>query len=92
MGLSLRSRSSKEGCSKREKGLEIGVVTGRFAKILGMEYGIDPSERMLSIAKERGIKTSVGRGEDLPLEYIKKVKEPKEGFGEGSFVVISAEK
>jgi hypothetical protein len=27
-----------------------------------------------------------------PLEYIKKVEEPKEGFGEGSFVVISAKK
>jgi ubiquinone/menaquinone biosynthesis C-methylase UbiE len=66
VGLSLRSRSSKEGCSKREKGLEIGVGTGRFAKILGMEYGIDPSERMLSIAKERGIKTFVGRGRIYP--------------------------
>lgn len=77
---------------KGKKGLEIGVGTGRFAKILGIEYGIDPSEKMLSIAKERGIKTFVGRGEDLPLEYIKEVEEPKEGFGEGSFVVISAEK
>jgi len=52
---------------KGKKGLEIGVGTGRFAEILGIEYGIDPSEMMLSIAKERGIKTSVGRGEDLPF-------------------------
>ncbi len=173
---------------KGKKGLEIGVGTGRFAEPLGIEYGIDPSEKMLSIAKRRGVKTFVGRGERLPfsdkkfdyvaliitlcfvenpdevikeakrvlrdngkiiigiidktsflgkfyqkkkkeghkiykyanfflvkeavdllkrhafknfvfyqtlfkpLEDIKEVEEPKEGFGEGSFVVISAEK
>ncbi|MGB9768243.1 MAG: class I SAM-dependent methyltransferase [Dictyoglomus turgidum] len=173
---------------KGKKGLEIGVGTGRFAKELGIEYGIDPSEKMLSIAKERGIKGFAGRGESLPfsdkefdyvaliitlcfvenpdnvikeskrvlkdggkiiigiidknsslgklylekkkeghkfykyatffsvdevvdllkrhdfrdfvfyqtlfkpLEEIKEIEEPKEGFGEGSFVVISAEK
>ncbi|MGB9858127.1 MAG: class I SAM-dependent methyltransferase [Dictyoglomaceae bacterium] len=52
---------------KGKKGLEIGVGTGRFAKELDIEYGIDPSEKMLSIAKERGIKSFVGRGESLPF-------------------------
>ena len=50
-----------------KKGLEIGVGTGRFAEPLGIEYGVDPSESMLSIAKKRGIKTFVGKGENLPF-------------------------
>jgi len=50
-----------------KKGLEIGVGTGRFAEPLGIEYGVDPSENMLSIAKKRGIKTFVGKGENLPF-------------------------
>jgi len=50
-----------------KKGLEIGVGTGRFAEPLGIEYGVDPSEKMLSIAKKRGIKTFVGKGENLPF-------------------------
>jgi len=52
---------------KEGKGLEIGVGTGRFAKPLGISVGLDPSEKMLQIAKKRGIKTVVGRGEDLPF-------------------------
>jgi ubiquinone/menaquinone biosynthesis C-methylase UbiE len=50
-----------------KKGLEIGVGTGRFAEPLGIEYGVDPSENMLSIARKRGIKTFVGKGENLPF-------------------------
>ncbi len=57
----------KKVIPKGKKGLEIGVGTGRFAQALGIEYGIDPSEKMLSIAKKRGIKTFVGRGEKLPF-------------------------
>uniref|UniRef100_A0A7C3MJP0 Class I SAM-dependent methyltransferase n=1 Tax=Dictyoglomus thermophilum TaxID=14 RepID=A0A7C3MJP0_DICTH len=57
----------KKVIPKGKKGLEIGVGTRRFAEILGIEYGIDPSENMLSIAKERGIKAFVGRGENLPF-------------------------
>ncbi len=49
------------------KGLEIGIGTGRFARTLGVSVGIDPSENMLQIAKERGIKTFTGKGENLPF-------------------------
>ncbi|MGA1791424.1 MAG: class I SAM-dependent methyltransferase [bacterium] len=46
--------------------LEVGVGTGRFAQVLGIEFGLDPSVAMLVFAKERGIKTVSGRGEALP--------------------------
>ena len=49
------------------KGLEVGVGTGRFAEPLGIDYGIDPSENMLEIAGSRGVKTVLGRGEELPF-------------------------
>jgi len=49
------------------KGLEIGVGTGRFAEPLRIAVGIDPSERMLQIARKRGIKTFIGKGENLPF-------------------------
>ena len=47
--------------------LEIGVGSGRFARTLGIESGIDPSAKLLEIAAGRGIKTHVGMGEDLPF-------------------------
>jgi SAM-dependent methyltransferase len=43
--------------------LEIGVGSGRFAQALGIETGIDPSAKLVEIAKERGISTLVARGE-----------------------------
>jgi len=49
------------------KGLEIGVGTGRFAQPLGIRTGIDPSSRMLEVARSRGIKTYPGVGENLPF-------------------------
>ncbi|MFA4992531.1 MAG: class I SAM-dependent methyltransferase [Candidatus Omnitrophota bacterium] len=57
------------------KGLEIGVGTGRFASRLGIKYGIDPSEKMLKIAKKRGVDVRRAQGERLPfdsstLDYI----------------------
>ena len=48
------------------KGLEIGVGTGRFASFLGIQYGIDPSEKMLKLARERGINAVKCGGEKLP--------------------------
>ena len=60
---------------RNEKGLEIGVGTGRFASRLGIKYGVDPSENMLKIAKKRGIDVHRAQGERLPfdnsvLDYI----------------------
>jgi len=57
----------KQVVPKQGNGLEIGVGTGRFAKPLGVSIGIDPSKKMLEIAKNRGIKTFTGKGEYLPF-------------------------
>lgn len=45
--------------------LEIGVGTGRFAQALQVDEGIDPSPAVLEYASKRGIRTHVGRGENL---------------------------
>lgn len=50
------------------EGLEIGVGTGRFAAELGIRYGVDPSEKMLDIAREKGIAVVTGIAECLPFE------------------------
>ena len=50
------------------KGLEIGVGTGRFAAPLGITTGIDPSKKMIEIARERGIDAKLGFGENLPFK------------------------
>ncbi|MDD4981125.1 MAG: class I SAM-dependent methyltransferase [Candidatus Omnitrophica bacterium] len=57
----------KKVLPKKGKGLEIGVGTGRFAASLGIQFGIDPSERMLAISKARGIKVKSAAGEKLPF-------------------------
>jgi SAM-dependent methyltransferase len=48
-------------------GVEVGVGTGRFAAPLGIQVGLDPSERMLRRAVGRGIEGVVGVGEALPF-------------------------
>ncbi len=49
------------------RGLEIGVGTGRFAAPLKITIGIDPSSTMAAKARERGVNTRWGYGEDLPF-------------------------
>ncbi|RJO63629.1 MAG: class I SAM-dependent methyltransferase [Candidatus Omnitrophota bacterium] len=51
-------------------GLEIGVGTGRYAAPLGIKYGIDPSKRMLAIAKKRGVCVRLGYAEALPFKDL----------------------
>lgn len=48
------------------KGFEIGVGTGRFAIPFGIKEGIEPSDKMAEIAKEKGIRVVKGVAEDLP--------------------------
>ena len=48
-------------------GLEIGVGTGFFASNLGVELGLDPSEKMLRVARRRGVEVVRGVGELLPF-------------------------
>ncbi len=49
-------------------GLEIGVGTGRFASLLSVPYGLDPSFNMLKLAKQRNIRVIQGFGENLPFK------------------------
>ena len=51
-----------------ENGIEIGVGSGKFAAPLQIEYGVEPSEKMASKARKRGITVYPGIAEDLPLE------------------------
>lgn len=44
--------------------LEVGVGSGRFAQALGIETGIDPSAKLLEMAKKRGITVFRARGEE----------------------------
>jgi ubiquinone/menaquinone biosynthesis C-methylase UbiE len=48
-------------------GVEVGVGTGRFALPLDIQTGVEPSDNMAKIARERGIKTLRGTAESLPL-------------------------
>ncbi len=48
------------------KGIEIGVGTGRFASALDIRYGLEPSENMATLAKQRGIEVTIGHAEELP--------------------------
>ena len=48
--------------------IEIGVGTGRFASELGIAYGLDPSGRMMQIARTRAVECIQGAGEALPLK------------------------
>jgi len=43
--------------------LEIGVGSGRFAQALGIETGVDPSIKLIEMARRRGINVFLGQGE-----------------------------
>jgi ubiquinone/menaquinone biosynthesis C-methylase UbiE len=46
--------------------LEVGVGSGRFAAVLGISDGLDPSSAMLALAAQRRIDLVRGIGEHLP--------------------------
>ncbi len=48
--------------------LEIGVGSGRFARPLNIDFGLDPSMEMLKFAKNRKIKVIKGIAENLPFK------------------------
>lgn len=52
--------------SRKGIGLEIGIGSGRFSLPLGIQYGLDPSVSLLSMAHRQGINCVVGTGESLP--------------------------
>jgi SAM-dependent methyltransferase len=47
--------------------LEVGVGTGRFAKELGIDTGVEPGAEMLKLARQRGINAILAGGENLPF-------------------------
>jgi len=53
---------------KFEKGLEVGIGTGKFAVPLGIKSGVEPSYEMRKIALERGLNVVDGVAENLPFE------------------------
>lgn len=50
-----------------EPRLEIGVGTGRFAELLGVRFGLDPSREALTLARRRGILVADAIGEAVPF-------------------------
>ncbi len=48
--------------------LEVGVGSGRFARSLGIDTGIDPSGNLLKIARRRGINVFHASGEESSFE------------------------
>ncbi len=52
--------------AKNGRWLEVGVGTGRFAAVLAIQEGIDPSDAALTIARPRGIEVWQGVAEKLP--------------------------
>ena len=55
----------KKVLPEKRYGLEIGVGSGRFAALLGITVGIDPSKKMVELARERGVDARLGVGEKL---------------------------
>ena len=45
----------KQAIPKNKSGIEIGVGTGRFAQPLNIKVGVEPSDNMARVAKQRGI-------------------------------------
>jgi SAM-dependent methyltransferase len=50
-----------------ERGIEIGVGTGRFAAFLGIRLGLEPSAEMREIAQKRGVEVVGGVAEAIPF-------------------------
>ena len=48
--------------------IEVGVGSGRFAQALGIDIGLDPSSKLLEMARNRGISVFLGRGEKMPFQ------------------------
>jgi len=49
-----------------KKGIEIGIGSGVFAEKLNIKFGIDPSENMLKLARQRNLIVDYGTAENLP--------------------------
>ncbi len=50
-----------------DRGLEVGVGTGRFASALGIQFGLDVSLAELLIARGRGVNVVLGDAHGMPF-------------------------
>ena len=48
--------------------IEVGVGSGRFAQALGIDIGLDPSSKLLGMARNRGVSVFLGKGEEMPFQ------------------------
>lgn len=60
--------AEKELFPGSENSVSIGVGSGLFASRLGIKKGVEPSENMANLARERGIDVKIGRAEKIPYE------------------------
>ena len=58
----------KRQLPKKGEGVEVGVGSGHFAAPLGIRFGVDPSSKMRTLARNRGIIVIDGVAENLPFE------------------------
>jgi ubiquinone/menaquinone biosynthesis C-methylase UbiE len=81
------------------KGIEIGIGSGIFAEKLNIEFGIDPSEKMLEYAKQRNLIVEQGIAEKLPysdknfefavlITSICFIKNPQEALKEANRILV----
>lgn len=49
-------------------GLEVGVGSGIFASEVGINFGVDPAEKLLLKARSKGVDVTLGIGEILPFK------------------------
>lgn len=58
----------KEQLPDKGQGIEVGVGSGRFAALLGIKLGVEPSGKMRELARSRGIVAIDGVAEKLPFD------------------------
>ena len=51
-----------------KKAMEVGIGTGRFALPLGIDYGIEVSEKMAEIARSKGLRVDIKSAEEMDFE------------------------
>ena len=59
-------KAVKKALTVKENAIEVGLGSGIFAAPLAIKEGIEPSESMRNLAKEKGLEPINGIAEDLP--------------------------
>lgn len=62
------AQTLKKLIGNRTNGLDIGMGSGRFALPLGIDAGVEPSQKMREIAIAKGLHPVDGIAENLPFE------------------------